>query len=123
MPGVKSLQTLEEREHFAEIMSDPDRLGLSVDKIAEMFSMSVSTIYNRLRDQEISKMVKNKRAERIKIELPEIDRALIQKAKSGDIRAIELVFQRWDGYIPKHGEVSLFDQDVRINILQADGRS
>src|SRR3989338_6480904 len=100
--------------------ADPDRMGLSVKDIAVKFNIPVATIYNRLKDAEIAKMVKEKRAGRIKIELPEIDKALIRKAKSGDVRAIELLYQCWDNFIPRQGEV-MFDQDMRINFTQADG--
>lgn len=116
MQGSKSLETLEERVIFSEIMADPERMGLSVKEIAEKLNIGVATIYNRLRDPEIAKLIKEKRAARIKIELPDIDRALIIKAKGGDVRAIELLYQRWDDFIPRHGEV--FDQNMCINFIE-----
>ncbi len=99
--GTKTLDTLYERERFAEILSDPDRMGLTIEQIAEKFNISYATVYNRMRDPEIAKLIKKGRAERIKIELPKIDKALISKALKGDSRAIELLYSRWDDYIPK----------------------
>ena len=102
MQGSKSLESLEEKEQFAEVMADPDRMGLSVKEIAEKFGCSVATIYNRMRDPEIAKMIKKMRAERVKVELPKVDNALIEKAKKGDVRACQLIYEKWDDFTPKH---------------------
>src|SRR3990167_1875966 len=105
MSAIAKLETVEEKEAFATIFADPHRMGLSVTDIAKKFNMGVASIYNKVRDPEIVKLIKAKRAERVKIELPEIDKALIERAKTGDVRAIELLYQRWDDFLPKSGNV------------------
>lgn len=118
MQGSRSLETLEEMERFAELMADPDRMGLSVKKIAEKFNIGVATIYNRLKDPEIRDLVKEKRAGRVKMELPEIDKAVLKKAEKGDVRAAELIYERWDDYLPHKGDTVNFNS---IQLTQSDG--
>jgi len=116
------LDKLDERVKFVEIMADPERMGLSVIEIAEMFHISRATVYNRGKDKEISKEIEERRAEMMKIELPKVDDAMLKAAQKGNVRAAILVYERWDGYNPKGKGVDItLNQAQQFNIKQANG--
>ena len=126
MQGSKdlTLATLQEKELFAEIMADPERMGLKTNQIAEKFNIAVKTIYNRLHDPEIIKLIKEKRAGRIKFEMPDIDKALIDKAKSGDVAAMSLLYQRWDDYVSRSKtEVAGYLEGSEAEAQKAEARN
>ncbi len=53
--------------------------------------------------------VKEERRKRYSRHTVEIDAALAKKAKAGDVRAAEIYYQRFDGWIPARGSVNLND--------------
>lgn len=102
-------------------MADPERLGLSVAQIAEKFDMSVATIYNLIRDPEIAEKIKLKRAHRVEIELPKVDQAMVKEAVAGNVRAAELVYERWDGYLRGERDQAVNIWNVLIQNAEARG--
>lgn len=108
MAFIPVLQDQEDKESFAEIMSHPTRLDLTTQQIADKFNMSIGTIYIKLRDTEIAKLIKARRFERIKARLPEVDAVVIEKAiVKKDLKACELIYERWDDFVRRQGlEVS-----------------
>jgi len=118
MQGSKSLESLEEKRKFAEIMADPDRRGLSIPEIAQLFNIAPSSIYNKIKEADIEKLIKDRRKAIIKIELPKVDTAIMKKAQKGDVKAAELVYTRWDDYDPRGKDANAL---VQINITQSDG--
>lgn len=101
MIGVKVIQTPEEIEKFTDIMADPERLGLSMKEIADLFHMSIDSIYTRFRSTDIQAIIRQKRTARIQIELPKVDSAMVRAALKGDTKAAMLIYERWDAYLPR----------------------
>ena len=116
--SVQSLPTLDALNGFIEIMAHPERMGLKVEEIADKFKIKIATVYTRLHDPEIDKAIKQRRASHFKIELPNIDKALRKRALKGDVKATELIYERWDDYDPKHNQANTM---VNIQFVQKDG--
>lgn len=98
--GKKPLSLSDEQiDDFACIMAAPDRGGLTVDDICKRFGISSKTVYLYTHRPEVIKIIKSKRAEVIRLELGAIDKAMIKKASAGDVKAAELIYERWDGFV------------------------
>jgi len=65
--------------------------GISLDSLASAKSA----------DKEWAKRCVALRRENYLIRLLEVDDALFMKAKTGDIKAVELIYERWEDYVRK----------------------
>lgn len=119
---------------FMELLKDPDFWCLTNERQAEELKISIPTLrawkrkitkdeWARFRDQARQAFPKH---------AIEIDAALIAKAKKGDVKAIELFYQKYENWsikqiletIHKNGDlVGLSDQDLMQKLLEGVPRS
>jgi len=125
MKGLQVLDKLDKLDNlteFVEIMADPERKGMTVEKIAEMYHVVPATVYNRANSPQIAQMITDRRAELMRIELPKVDEAMLKAAQNGSVKAAQLVYERWDGYKPRANKVDVnINQAQKFQITQADG--
>lgn len=79
--------------------------GISIDKLTELKRTNV----------EWMKEVLQKRRDAYILKLMEVDDGLFRKACLGDVKAIELIYERWDGYVRKKQSGS----EVNVNLTLA----
>lgn len=112
----------EQNQRLMEIMADEKRCGLTMEAIADLFFISTTTLYKKLRQKQIQDGIKLLRESSVKIHLPAVDAALVRKALSGDVRAISLCYQRFEGWSPSLGlpasEASEDSEARRARVLE-----
>ncbi len=97
------------REHLIQYLADPEnewlsKEGLSLTVLGMKAKNFVSKTWTpEAFQREIAEPALTLRRERYVQDLAEIDRALLEKAKEGDIRAIKLAYQRFEAW--KEGSV------------------
>lgn len=93
-------------DRYVEILVDPGYIGKTRQEIAEEIGVDKVTLWRW--DKKVDhEWVKNERRRRYGQVTNSIDNALIKAAKEGNIRAIEVYYQRFDGYVPLSGSVNL----------------
>jgi len=95
----KEVQNEAKYQYYMQILVDPAYNSYKKAEIAEMVGVDQATIWrwNKAIDWEEVKAERRKKYGQITLE---VDNALITKAKKGDIRAIEVYFQRFDSWVP-----------------------
>ena len=122
MNDLAVVEKTEMQTWFCQCLASPDRYGLTSKQIAEKCGIGVTTVYNWIHTPEISDKIKELRADRIKSELAKVDDVLLKKAMTGDVKAIKLIYERWDDYIHKSQALSLNQMiNLPIAITQSDG--
>ena len=89
-------------------------------KIMKELGISRSTYFRWLRDEKLLKIAEEESIEEIDMHLPEILRALLLKARHGDMRAIKLFLERYDPIDTKNSKVSV--PDMLINLAKESWR-
>ena len=89
-------------DQYIEWRSDPDTKGLDDSYFCSTKGVSLdSLLLAKSADKEWAKKCVAKRREHYLIRLLEVDDALFMKAKTGDIKAVELIYERWEDYVRK----------------------
>ena len=87
---------------YIEWRGDPESKGLDDSYFCTTNGISIDSLIIVLAaDKEWPKKVLAKRRENYMIRLLDVDEALFMKAKTGDIKAIELIYERWEDYVRK----------------------
>ena len=87
---------------YIEWRADPENKGLEDSYFCTTNGVSIdSLLLEKAADKEWAKKCVAKRREHYLIRLLEVDEALFMKAKTGDIKAVELIYERWEDYVRK----------------------
>ncbi len=82
------------RAQVIEVMTDPQNDGLSQKELSEKVGVSTRTFYNYL-TPEVWEEIRKRRMDIVCQALKEVDQAILDKAKQGDVSAAKLVYSRW----------------------------
>jgi hypothetical protein len=87
---------------YIEWRADPNNKELDDSYFCTMNSVSIdSLLLAKSSDKEWARKCVAKRRENYLIRLLEVDDALFMKARTGDIKAVELIYERWEDYVRK----------------------
>lgn len=85
---------------YKDLLLDPGWLTESRESMARALGLSSKTLTRY--DNEIDwDWVRDERRKRFAASMLNVDSALLKKAESGHVPAIELAYKRFDGYVPK----------------------
>lgn len=102
-------------DRYVEILTDPAYIGMTRKSIADELGVCVETLWRWDQSEKIDwSAIKMRRRQRYDKVTPAIDDALIKRAKSGDVRAIELYFERFDGYIRTSKQIQNHELDESL---------
>lgn len=89
-------------EKYIEWRADPNNKDMEDSYFCTTNAISLdSLLLAKASDKEWAKKCVAKRRENYLIRLLEVDDALFMKAKTGDIKAVELIYERWEDYVRK----------------------
>lgn len=95
--------------------------GKQKQDIADILGISTEALrlWNKRVDWE---MVKAERRKRFAPDISEIDQAVMRSAKKGDVRAAELAYQRFDGWVPKSEQEVKETSRMILNFPKSDDK-
>lgn len=86
------------RNDYLQILLEPEHFDLKKDDIAKLLGVTTRTLYNW--DKELDwDWIKDERRKKYSSRIAAVDLAMFKKAKTGDTRAAELVYKRFDQWI------------------------
>lgn len=88
------------------MLVDPEYWKLTVAESATLLEVDPCTVWRWRKKIDWTKILDARRNKYSQI-TPEIDDALVKKAKTGDTKAIDLYFQRFDGWVPTHKTIAI----------------
>lgn len=105
------------RAKVLAVMTDPAFDGATQQAIADAVGISRRTLREYL-TQELWREIKSKRLEvvtrTLEEHLEDVDKAVLEKAKQGDLTAARLVYARWDKL--RAADVKLVRQDIPASL-------
>lgn len=105
-----------EQLHCVEVMADPNLQHLTQKEVAEMVNVDTSTIRRWKKSSHFIDELEKATRKKVSLEIPKLNSILIQKAREGSFKHLELVY-RLAGYIGNDNQVS-----VNIDNRQAESR-
>jgi hypothetical protein len=89
-------------EKYIDWRADPENKGMEDSYFCTTNGISLdSLVVMKAEAKDWAKKCVAKRREHYLIRLLEVDEALFMKAKTGDIKAVELIYERWEDYVRK----------------------
>lgn len=87
------------KQEYVELLLHPGWMSEPKVKLAAALGVSRKTLdrYDKELDWE---WIREERRKRYAGEIVQIDASLLRKAKSGDVPAVKLAYERFDGYVP-----------------------
>ena len=93
-------------ETYLMMLADPVNIDKTRAEYAAELGVGKVTLWRW--DRQIDwDALNSKRRQCYAREMPAVDSALLKKAKAGDSKSIELVYARFDGYVPLTGTIDL----------------
>ncbi len=90
------------KDRLIELLLNPDNDHKGKADLAAELGVDRKTMWRH--EKEIDwEWLKAERRRLYSREIIELDKALLKKAKGGDVRAIEIGYQRFDGWVPTQG--------------------
>lgn len=104
---------------LCEMLADPEYALMSKTKIAEKIGISRQRLYVYMSRQRVLEYMNALVAYYTDLEMPGVWKALVKKAKAGDMGAIKLYFEMKGKYIPPsvRAELDLKGMQATINII------
>lgn len=100
----QKLEISSKYQRWVDSMISGDLDDKNNEQLAAHFDISVSTLYNWRKKADWD-FIKTERRKLYASEILKADKAAIKAAHSGNVQAIELVYRRFDGYLPVDGRV------------------
>ncbi len=96
-----------EQRKLIELLANPER-KLTAEQLAEEIGVSQTTIYRWKKSPHLIHAVNQLAYHFLQTELPEVYQSLVKKAKSGNVRAIEIMLKYVGGFVERveHGQGS-----------------
>ena len=95
-------EPLNVKDRLIELLLNPDNDHKQKQQIADELGVDRKTLWRWEKELDWE-WIKAERRRLYSREIIELDKALLKKAKSGDVRAIEIGYQRFDGWVPTQG--------------------
>lgn len=90
----RELQKFNEKQRLAiEILAKPARGGMTYLEIAEYVGCDEKTLYRWRQNPEFAEVVTKRAMMNIAEDLPEVFNANLKRAKSGEVRSVELLYK------------------------------
>lgn len=97
---------------YVEIVSDPAYMEKTKTEIAGELGVTLQTLWRW--DKKVDWGVAlERRRKRYALITHQIDDALVKRAGKGDVRAIEIFYQRFDGWVPRSATEQLHSVDEK----------
>ncbi|MBI3549443.1 MAG: hypothetical protein HY078_10420 [Elusimicrobia bacterium] len=93
------------KDRYLEFLLNPAGDTMNREEIAKELGVDRKTIWRWEKGVDWA-WIKEERRRRYAREIIDLDKALFKAAKKGNIRAIEIGYQRFDGWVPTTGLVS-----------------
>lgn len=111
-----------EQLHCIEIMSDPNLQHLTQKEVAEMVNVDPSTIRRWKKSKTFIQALEDATKKKVALEIPKLNSVLIQKAREGSFKHLELVY-KLAGYIGSDSNnvnvnIDNRQQESRQNIIE-----
>lgn len=100
-------------ERYLEILIDPQYISWTQEAKAKELGVAAVTLWRWDKEVDWDKIKEQRRA-KFAQHTTKIDDALVQKAKKGDLRAIEVYYQRFDGWVPRSEVKEVHDIDESL---------
>ncbi len=102
----RALRKQRKRDKILYFLADPETVYENRLQLAELLKCSKKHLYKTFPTEEISAIEQEAlkmRRERFAAELSQIDSALLNRALTGDVAAIKLAYQKFEGWNEKQG--------------------
>lgn len=115
---MKSRKLSVKKRKFIEFLKKQKLDEKEAEKISKEIGISIKTYLKWLKDKEILNIAKKESAVEIQGHLPEVLNALVEKAKEGDMKAITIFLEKYNGSKDdKNGEEKLTTDKI-IEIIR-----
>lgn len=95
-------EPLSGKDRLIELLLNPDNDQKEKQELAAELGVDRKTLWRWEKELDWD-WIKAERRRLYAREIVELDKALLKKAKGGDTRAIEIGYQRFDGWVPTQG--------------------
>ena len=114
---------VKELDQYFQMLINPETFGYSRKQFAETLQVNGETITIWNREKVDWEWVRDERRKGYSQVTPKIDDALIKEAQDGDIKAIALYYERYDGYVPTSSQKTIHEiSEDDVNADQDDRR-
>ena len=107
------------RINILEYLANPENTVCSRTKLAEVLGITTTSLYQFFKTDELSAVeleALNMRRGRYALKLAQVDDALIKRAIEGEVKAIELVYKKFENWNPNH-KIEVSTSDNMTNAL------
>lgn len=102
---------------MCELLADPDNRQMTKTKLAQEVGVSRQTLYLYLTKKRVLEYLTALTEYYADVELPNVWRALIRKAKKEDMSAIKLYFELKGKYLPPAMRAEIDMKNATINVI------